>query len=282
MSAAAPGDRTDAGRVLVIIPTYNEATTLPEALARVRTAVPTAEILVVDDDSPDGTGDLAEAASGPDASIHVLHRTTKEGLGKAYIAGFTWALARGYDTVVEMDADGSHRAVDLPRLLAPLRQESGAEPVAVVIGSRWVPGGEVENWPVHRKLLSQGANLYVRIALGIGVRDATAGFRAYRASTLRALPLDEVSSQGYCFQVDMSWRVRRAGGRIVEVPIVFVERLHGESKMSGAIIAEALVRVTGWAIAYRWGRLRSALTRRPAASPAPDSTMPRTGGPGHR
>lgn len=246
-------------RTLVIIPTYNERESLPTALERTRAAVPDADILVADDNSPDGTGAVADAAAAEDSRIHVLHRPGKQGLGRAYVAGFQWALERGYDLVVEMDADGSHRPEQLPDLLARARRPDGPE---LVIGSRWVPGGAVVNWPRHRELLSRGANTYVRLALGLPVRDATAGFRVFRADALAALPLEEIQSQGYCFQVDMTLRVHRAGGRVVEVPISFVERVEGVSKMSRAIITEALVRVTGWAVSHRARQLASLVRRR--------------------
>lgn len=245
-------------RTLVIIPTYNERASLPVAIARTRAAVPEADILVVDDASPDGTGDVADAAATADAHVRVLHRAGKEGLGRAYVAGFGWALERDYELVVEMDADGSHRPEQLPALLA--RAHEADEP-DLVLGSRWVPGGAVVNWPTSRQLLSRGGNLYVRLLLGLPVADATGGFRVYRADTLRRLPLDRIESQGYCFQVDMTWRVHRGGGRTAEVPISFVERAEGESKMSRAIVLEALWRTTLWGVQHRWGRLRHALGR---------------------
>ena len=248
------------GRVLVVVPTYDEAQTLPGTLARLRAAVPAADVLVVDDASPDGTGRLAEEIAAADPAVHVLHRTGKQGLGKAYVAGFGWALDRGYDVVVEMDADGSHQPEELPALLGALRPGGdGGRPADLVIGSRWVAGGRVVNWPRHREVLSRGANLYTRLAMGLPVRDATAGFRAYRSSVLAALPLGEVESQGYCFQVDMAWRVHRAGGVIREVPIRFVEREQGRSKMSNRIVVEALLRVTGWGIARRAEQARAGL-----------------------
>jgi len=246
-------------RVLVVIPTYDEHESLPLALAGLAAHVPTADVLVVDDGSPDGTADLAERLAAEDPGprrIHVLRRGRKLGLGTAYVAGFRWALERGYDAVVEMDADGSHRAQDLPRLLAALDRAD------LVLGSRWVPGGRVVNWPLKRQVLSRGANTYTRLALGIPVHDATGGFRAYRAGLLRSLELQEVSSQGYCFQVDMAWRAVRAGARVVEVPITFVERAHGVSKMSRAVVVEALVNVTRWGIAERSRQVAGALRRR--------------------
>ncbi|TRW46824.1 polyprenol monophosphomannose synthase [Georgenia yuyongxinii] len=246
-------------RTLVIVPTYNERDALPRTLARTRAAVPAADVLVVDDASPDGTGKLADAAAAADPQVHVLHRTAKDGLGRAYVAGFGWALQRGYELVVEMDADGSHQPEQLPLLLE--RAALSDEP-DLVVGSRWVPGGEVVNWPAHREALSRGGNLYIRAALGLPVRDATAGFRVYRAHTLRRLPLAEIQSQGYCFQVDMTWRVHRAGGRIVEMPISFVERAEGQSKMSRDIVVEALWRCTVWGLGHRGAQLRALVTRR--------------------
>jgi glycosyltransferase involved in cell wall biosynthesis len=238
----------DLGRVLVCVPTYNEADNVAEIVARVRAAVPEAHVLVVDDASPDGTGDIADGLAAADPCVHVVHRTAKDGLGAAYVAAFGWARERGYDVAVEMDADGSHQPEELPRLLAALRTAD------VVLGSRWVPGGEVRNWPVFRRLLSQGGNSYTRVALGLPLRDATGGYRAYRRSVLDALPLETVASQGYCFQVDLAWQAWRAGFRIVEVPITFVERVRGQSKMSRAIVAEALWRVTWWSVRSRRAR----------------------------
>ena len=261
-----------ADRVVVVIPTYDEARTLPTTVARLRAAVPEADVLVVDDGSPDGTGRIADELAAADHQINVLHRTGKLGLGSAYIAGFRWALERGYGVIVEMDADGSHRPEQLPALLGALGTPEGGPDL--VIGSRWVPGGLVVNWPKHRELLSRGGNTYTRWATGLPVRDATAGFRAYRGEVLSAIPLGAVASQGYCFQVDMALRVHDAGGTIAEVPISFVERELGHSKMSRSIVAEALVRVTVWGAGRRltqvtaWARSR----RRPAdASPPPPS-----------
>lgn len=253
-------------RTLVVMPTYNEREALPTTLAHLREAVPDVDVLVVDDNSPDGTGDWAAGAAARDERVHVLHRAGKEGLGRAYLDGFSWALARGYDLVVEMDADGSHRAEDLPALLAATQVRPLPD---LVIGSRWVPGGSVVNWPWLRQLISKLGTGYARLALRLGVRDATAGFRVYPARTLRRLPLAEVESQGYCFQIDMTWRVQRAGGRVVEVPITFVERTQGRSKMSRAIAVEAITRLTRWGledrrrrVALRLRRLAQALRRR--------------------
>ena len=233
------------GGVLVIIPTYNESESLPGVISRVRESVPDADVLVADDNSPDGTGTLADELAASDPHIHVLHRPGKEGLGRAYLAGFGWGLERGYDVLVEMDADGSHRPEELPRLLAQIPHSD------VVLGSRWVPGGSVVNWPLSRRVLSQGGSLYTRLALGIPTRDATGGYRAYRASALAELDLASVDSNGYCFQIDLLWRALQRGLVVREVPITFVEREAGTSKMSGRIVREALVNVARWCAGYR-------------------------------
>ena len=242
------GGADGVGRVLVIIPTYQERENLPLIVKRVRAAVPEAHILVADDNSPDGTGQLADDLAADDDHVHVLHRPGKEGLGAAYVAGFRWGLGEGFDTLVEMDADGSHQPEQLPKLLDALTTAD------VVLGSRWVYGGSVENWPKSREALSRGANLYARVALGIPLRDATGGYRAYRAKVLRSLDLATVRSQGYCFQVDLALRSVRRGYRVVEVPISFVDREFGASKMSRAIVLEALGRVTLWGVQSRLGR----------------------------
>ena len=246
--------RGPVGRVAVIIPTYNERENLEAIISRVRGSVPDADLLVVDDNSPDGTGDLADKLAATDARINVLHRAGKDGLGAAYIAGFRWALGQGYDAMVEMDADGSHQPEQLPDLLAALASAD------LVIGSRYVPGGKVMNWPRSREILSRAANTYARLMLGIQLRDATAGYRAYRDTTLRQIALDEVESQGYCFQVDLALRALRAGLTVVEVPITFVERVRGASKMSGGVVIEALWRIARWGLAARW----PSLSRSPA------------------
>jgi dolichol-phosphate mannosyltransferase len=233
------------GGVAVIIPTYNERDNLDSIVARTRQAVPAADILVVDDNSPDGTGDMAEKLALTDRQVHVLHRTQKGGLGAAYLAGFDWALGRGYDVLVEMDADGSHDPAELPELLAAL------ENADLVIGSRWVRGGTVRNWPRSREILSRGGNTYARIMLGLSVHDATGGYRAYRAATLRKIGLGDVKSQGYCFQIDLTLRTVRAGLTVAEVPITFTERALGTSKMNRAIVIEALWRVTQWSVTRR-------------------------------
>ena len=243
-------------KVLVITPTYNERLPLPGTLSRLRAAVPDADVLVVDDASPDGTGDLADARAANDPAVHVLHRPCKAGLGAAYRAGFAWGLERDYDVLVEMDADGSHQPEQLPALLAAV-----ADGADLAIGSRWVPGGAVTNWPVSRQALSRGGNLYARLALGIEVRDATAGFRAYRREVLEKIALEEVDSQGYCFQIDLAWRAVRTGFRVVEVPIVFVERELGASKMNGAIVREALTKMTVWGVRHRAGQAAALLRR---------------------
>ena len=250
--------------VLVVIPTYNERDNLEPLLARMHAVVPDADVLVVDDGSPDGTGVLADELAMADPRIRVLHRSGKEGLGAAYVAGFTLALQRPYRVLVEMDADGSHPPEDLPALLEALRDAD------VVLGSRYVSGGQVVNWPAHRQWLSRGGSLYSRLALGLPIRDMTAGFRAYRREVLEALDLESVTSQGYCFQIDMTWRATRAGFRVREVPITFTERERGASKMSGAIVAEALWRVTQWGAARLMHR-----DGPPAALPAVDPS-PRT------
>lgn len=246
----------DVGRVLVIIPTYNERENLENIIGRLRASAPDVYVLVADDASPDGTGEIADRIAAGDDQVHVLHRSGKQGLGAAYIAGFRWGMEHGFDVLVEMDADGSHRPEELPRLLSVL--DDGAD---LVIGSRWVRGGRVENWPKNREVLSRGANTYSRLMLGVPVHDATGGYRAYRAATLQKIGIDDVASQGYCFQVDLTLRTVREGLRVAEVPITFVERTHGASKMSRDIIVEALQRVTQWGLAYRLGQLRG---RRPS------------------
>ncbi len=233
------------GRVLVIVPTYNERDNLEIIAGRLHAAVPDADLLVVDDNSPDGTGRIADTLAGQQSWAQVLHRSGKQGLGAAYIAGFDWAREQGYDVVVEMDADGSHAPEQLPDLLAAL------EHADVVLGSRWVPGGAVVNWPRSRTLLSRGGNAYTRLLLGLPLADATGGYRAYRRPVLDALLTGDIASQGYCFQVDLVWQAWRAGHRVVEVPITFVERERGESKMSRAIVVEALWRVTIWGLRSR-------------------------------
>lgn len=235
-------------RAVVVIPTYNEVENLAEIVARVRRSVPTIDVLVVDDGSPDGTGELADRLAAEDPHVHVVHRHAKEGLGAAYKEGFRVALADGYDVIGEMDADGSHQPEQLPALLAAL------EDADLVIGSRWVPGGSVVNWPWHRRALSQAGNLYTRALLGIGVRDATAGFRLFRRRTLETVGLDRVQAQGYVFQVELAYRALQAGLRVREVPIEFVERERGDSKMTPEVARESLVRITRWGLTQRLRR----------------------------
>ena len=237
-------------RVLVCVPTYNERDNLEIIASRLHAAVPDAHLLVIDDGSPDGTGDLANALAAQHDWLHVLHRTEKAGLGAAYVAGFGWAREHGYDVVVEMDADGSHAPEQLPLLLEALDHSD------LALGSRWVEGGEVVNWPKSREVLSRGGNWWTRLMLGVPLRDATGGYRAYRREVLDALALDAISSQGYCFQVDLAWQTWKAGYRVVEVPITFVERERGESKMSRAIVLEALWRVSWWGVTSRRSRDR--------------------------
>ena len=246
---SSPGNRAGSagpvGPVAVIIPTYNERDNIEIITSRVRGAVPDADLLIVDDNSPDGTGEIADKLAGEDSHVHVLHRAGKAGLGAAYIAGFRWALELDYGAMVEMDADGSHQPEELPSLLNALAHAD------LVLGSRYVPGGAVLNWARSRELLSRGGNTYTRLMLGLKLKDATGGYRAFRASTLRRIDLDEVDSQGYCFQIDLARRTIRAGLTVTEVPITFVERERGASKMSRAIVVEALWRVTVWGIATR-------------------------------
>lgn len=242
-------------RVLVIIPTYQERENIEGIVERVLAAVPSAHVLVVDDGSPDGTGKIADELADADPRVHVLHRTAKAGLGAAYIAGFGWGLAAGYDVLVEMDADGSHAPEQLPRLLAAL---PGAD---LVLGSRWIPGGAAVNWPRRREFISRGGSLYTRLALGLSLRDATGGYRAFRREVLEGIGYAGVASQGYCFQIDLARRAIDAGYRVVEVPITFVERVRGESKMDSAIVREALLRVTQWGVEHRRAQLRAARQR---------------------
>ena len=241
------------GRVLVVIPTYNEADNIKIIVDRVRGAVPQVDILIADDNSPDGTGRIADELTADDERVHVLHRPGKQGLGAAYVAGFGWAREHGYEAVVEMDADGSHAPEELPRLLDALSEADA------VLGSRYVPGGTVVNWPTSRMLISRSGNLYVRMALGMPFRDATGGYRAYRMPVLDKMEIDSVSSQGYCFQVDLAWRAYRQGFRVTEVPITFADRERGASKMSQSIVREAFWRVTIWGTQSRLATLRKML-----------------------
>ncbi len=239
-------------RTLVIIPTYNERENLPLIVGRVHGACPDVHVLIVDDGSPDGTGELADelALADPDR-VHVMHRINKAGLGAAYLAGFAWGLGREYSVLVEMDADGSHAPEELYRLLDAV--DAGAD---LAIGSRYVPGGAVKNWPRRRMLLSRTANGYSRVSLGVDVNDITAGYRAYRREVLEKIDLSAVDSKGYCFQVDLTWRTIAAGFTVVEVPITFTERELGLSKMSGSNIREAIFKVAEWGIRGRLDRAR--------------------------
>lgn len=231
--------------MIMVIPTYNEADNIVSVVGRLRAAVPDSDVLIVDDNSPDGTGKLAEELAAADPAIHVLHRTTKEGLGAAYLAGFAWALERGYGRIGEMDADGSHLPEQLPRLVDALEEAD------LVIGSRYVPGGAIRNWSRRRELISRAGNLYVRMLLGMSVRDATAGFRLFRREALEAIDLDRVESQGYVFQADLAFRAWDGELRVREVPITFVERVHGESKMTSDVAKESLRRITRWGLRER-------------------------------
>lgn len=243
------------GRVLVVIPTYNEADNVRLITERVRRAVPSVDILVADDNSPDGTGAIADDLAGSDDHIFVLHRAGKEGLGAAYVAGFAWAKNKGYDVVVEMDADGSHAPEELPMILDALRDNDA------VLGARYIPGGSVHNWPLHRLLLSRGGNIYIKMALGMPFKDATGGYRAYRMPVLDEIDVSTVASTGYSFQVELAWRTYRSGFRIAEVPITFTERERGVSKMSGNIFKEQLLRVTVWGVRARTDALRGRFGR---------------------
>ena len=253
MSEAETTDRdrsAELGRVVVVIPTFDEAANIAWIVSRLRRAEPHVDVLVVDDNSPDGTGAIADGLAAADPQVHVLHRTAKGGLGAAYLAGFGWALTAGYDVIGEMDADGSHQPEQLHRLLDALVSAD------LVIGSRWVPGGSVVNWPRRREALSRGGNLYVRLLLGIDVRDATAGFRLFRRAALEKIDLASVRSTGYVFQTDLVTRCLRQGLVVREVPIEFVERVRGESKMSGQVALESLKRITQWGVRERREQLR--------------------------
>jgi dolichol-phosphate mannosyltransferase len=244
-------------RTLAIIPTYNERENLPLIVQRMHNALPDVHILIVDDRSPDGTGELADQLSAADPEhIHVMHRTVKDGLGAAYLAGFAWGLSRQYSVLVEMDADGSHAPEELSRLLDAV--DAGAD---LAIGSRYVPGGQVRNWPKRRLVLSRTANWYSRTLLGTTVNDITAGYRAYRREVLEKIDLSAVDSKGYCFQIDLTWRTINNGFSVAEVPITFVERELGVSKMSGSNIREAIVKVAQWGIR---GRMATATGPAPA------------------
>lgn len=224
------------------MPTFNEAGNIHHAVEDLFKYNPTVDLLIVDDDSPDGTGVLAEQLGSSDSRIKVMHRKEKQGLGAAYIAGFKYAFESDYDYVVEMDADGSHRAEDLPKLLAVCESND------LVIGSRYVKGGSTENWPLHRRWLSKGGNFYAKLMLGTKLNDMTAGFRVFSVQFLRTMNLETINARGYSFQIEMAYRTIQLGGRTAEVPIVFIEREVGESKMSRAIVLEALVLMTKFGI----------------------------------
>ena len=225
-------------KALVIMPTYNEAGNINHAVEELFLHNENVHLLIVDDDSPDGTGKLADELALTNSRVKVMHRKDKQGLGAAYIAGFNYAFETGYDFVVEMDADGSHRAVDLPKLLAVCEQND------LVIGSRYVKGGQTQNWPLHRQWLSRGGNLYAKLMLGTKLNDMTAGFRVFSVPFLKRMNLATINAIGYSFQIEMAYRTIQLGGRTQEVPIVFVEREIGESKMSGDIVSEALMLMT--------------------------------------
>jgi len=252
---------TALGRIVMVIPTYNEVDNLASIVQRLRTAVPEVDVLVVDDSSPDGTGDLADRLAAHDAAVRVLHRASKAGLGAAYLNGFQVTLEQGYDVIGEMDADGSHQPEQLHRLLAVLTEAD------LVLGSRWVPGGSVVNWSKFREALSRGGNTYTRLLLGIPVRDATGGFRLFRRTTLEALDLAEVESVGYCFQADLAWRTLAAGLQVREVPIDFVDRVRGKSKMSPEVAAESLRRITAWGLRERRRKISRVGSKRSSRSP---------------
>ncbi len=228
-------------RVVVVVPTYNERENIDPFLQAVRSAVPEADVLVVDDNSPDGTGAAAESMAAELGQIKVLHRPGKQGLGSAYRHGFSVALDEGYDVIVSMDVDFSHDPHVIPLLLA--RIDDGAD---VVIGSRYVAGGGTANWPLHRRLMSRWGNRYAGFVLGVHVRDITAGFRAYRADTMRTIDPSSTAAEGYAFLTELMRRIAARGARIDEVPILFRDRVRGTSKMSGRIIVESMLLVTGW------------------------------------
>lgn len=263
------------GRVVMVVPTYDEAENIAWIVERLRRAQPDVDVLVVDDGSPDGTGDIADGLAAADPRVSVVHRTAKEGLGAAYLHGFDVALRAGYDVIGEMDADGSHQPEQLGALLDALQQAD------LVIGSRWVPGGSVVNWPWHRQALSRGGNLYVRLLLGMSVRDATAGFRVFRRTTLEKIDLSTVASTGYVFQTDLAARTLRAGLRVREVPIEFVERVRGDSKMSGSVASESLRRVTEWGLRERRRQLTEAVRRRRARTAGSGRSRRARSGAGH-
>jgi dolichol-phosphate mannosyltransferase len=239
-------------RLLVVLPTYNEVLNVETMLRTLRSVVPAADVLVVDDDSPDQTADAAERVAAEIGRVWVLRRPGKGGLGAAYRAGFSWGIDHGYDTFVEIDCDFSHDPAALPSLLA------AADRCEVVIGSRYVPGGHIPQWTLSRRLLSRGGNQYASMMLGLHVADSTAGYRVYSRSALEKIDYQSVRADGYGFQIEMTYRARRGGATITEVPISFGDRLRGESKMSSNIVYEALWLVTKWGLQRPWRRLRRA------------------------
>ena len=249
--AAVSPEAGELAPVLVIIPTYNERDNIESIVSRVHQNNPQVHVLVADDNSPDGTGEIADKLAAEDDRVKVMHRAGKQGLGAAYIAGFQWGMDHGYQVLIEMDADGSHRPEDLPSLLRALEQQRAD----LVIGSRYVKGGEIKNWPKSREFLSKGGNTYIHLVMGLKVRDVTAGYRVFRRSTLEAIGLESVRSAGYCFQTDLTRRVNNAGLKIVEVPITFVERERGQSKMNRSIVVESLWRATSWGVQDRIAQL---------------------------
>ncbi|MDA8148177.1 MAG: polyprenol monophosphomannose synthase [Actinomycetota bacterium] len=229
--------------VLVVLPTYNESSNIERVLRQIRAALPEATVLVVDDGSPDGTAEMAEKLGVELGAVEVVRRPSKAGLGSAYRAGFRWGMERGFDACVEMDADLSHDPDALPQIVEPL-----SEGYEVVVGSRYIPGGVIPNWSWHRRLLSRGGNLYASVLLGLGIADSTSGFRAYATTLLERIDLERVRADGYGFQIEMTYVAKQAGARMTEIPIRFVDRVEGDSKMSGAIVVEALGLVTWWGV----------------------------------
>jgi dolichol-phosphate mannosyltransferase len=248
-------------RVLVVLPTYEEAANIERMIKSVRTALPDAGILVVDDGSPDGTAEIAERVGADVGGVEVMRRTAKSGLGSAYRAGFAWGLDRGWNALVEMDCDFSHDPAALPDLVAPLR--SGVD---LSVGSRYVPGGEIPNWSLSRRLISRGGNIYADTLLGLGIKDSTSGFRAYRAEILRKIDLGAVKAEGYGFQIEMVHQVINQGGKVAEVPICFVDRVEGDSKMSTSIVVEAFLLVTLWSARKMARNARKIVSRRRAGA----------------
>ena len=230
---------------LIIVPTYNELISAPLLVRRIFRHIPNSDVLVVDDGSPDKTADAIRKLQQEFPTLHLLERKTKLGLGSAYRLGFAWGLERGYEELIEMDADLSHRARDLKKMIDEKELQPNTD---LVIGSRWIPGGKTENWSKSRELLSRAANLYVRAMVGLGVKDSTAGFRIYSASMLKRLNMESIKSEGYSFQIEMTRAVHKLGGKIIEVPITFRERENGVSKMSKKIVGEAMILVTLWGL----------------------------------